>query len=126
MKRGPIPSTTRETRDDESAPLHSPKLTQRRAHPAVVYSTPAGERQRPRVRRGHEQKSRGGVRSVPTLCFISRDGVPDNGRLSATCERRENLNSYGRGECALEICLVSRKSIDQNRTCFDHLVETRI
>ncbi len=43
-----------------STPLHSPKLTQGRAHPAVVNSTPAGERQRPRVRRGHVEKTRGG------------------------------------------------------------------
>jgi hypothetical protein len=59
-------SPTGQTRDDESAPLHSPKLTQRRAHPAVVYSTPAGERQRPRVRRGHVEKTRGGVGPLPT------------------------------------------------------------
>ena len=58
-----------QTRDDESAPLHSPKLTQGRAHPAVVYSTPAGERQRPRVRRGHEEKTRGGVSLL--LTFVS-------------------------------------------------------
>jgi hypothetical protein len=38
------------------APLHSLKLTQRRTHPAVIYSTPAGERQRPRVRRSHERR----------------------------------------------------------------------
>jgi hypothetical protein len=48
-------------------PLHSPKLTQRRAHPAVVYSTPAGERERPRVRRGHVEKTRGGDLPIPTV-----------------------------------------------------------
>ena len=47
-------------------PLHSPKLTQRRAHPAVVYSTPAGERERPRVRRGHVEKTRGGFSPGPS------------------------------------------------------------
>ena len=62
-----ITSPKGQTRDDESAPLHSPKLTQRRAHPAVVYSTPAGERQRPRVRRCHEEKTRGGVSLLLTL-----------------------------------------------------------
>jgi hypothetical protein len=64
-----ITSPKGQTRDDESAPLHSPKLTQGRAHPAVVYSTPAGERQRPRVRRCHEEKTRGGVSLL--LTFIS-------------------------------------------------------
>jgi hypothetical protein len=53
-------------RDDESAPLHSPELTQRRTHPAVIYSTPAGEQQRPRIRRSHEEKIRGGVQCIPT------------------------------------------------------------
>jgi hypothetical protein len=48
-------------------PLHSPKLTQRRAHPAVVNSTPAGERERPRVRRGHVEKTRGGGLPSPTI-----------------------------------------------------------
>ena len=48
-------------------PLHSPKLTQRRAHPAVVYSTPAGERERPRVRRGHVENTRGGDLPIPTV-----------------------------------------------------------
>jgi hypothetical protein len=66
MRRGRPRAEEGQTRDDESAPLHSPKLTQRRAHPAVVHSTPAGERQRPRVRRGHEQKTRGGGTSIPT------------------------------------------------------------
>jgi hypothetical protein len=33
----------------------------------MVYSTPAGKRRRPRIRRGHEQKTRGGVRSIPTV-----------------------------------------------------------
>ena len=56
-------------RDDVNASLHSPKLTQRRAHPAVVNSTPAGERQRPRIRRGHEEKIRGGVLRIPTTCL---------------------------------------------------------
>jgi hypothetical protein len=56
-----------QTRDDEGAPLHSLKLTQGRAHPAVVYSTPAGERQRPRVRRGHEEKTRGEASLLPTV-----------------------------------------------------------
>jgi hypothetical protein len=55
-----------QARDDKEAPLHSPKLTQRRAHPAVVYSTPAGERERPRVRRSHEEKTRGGGGRFPT------------------------------------------------------------
>jgi len=58
-----------QARDDVNAPLHSPKLTQRRAHPAVVNSAPAGERKRPRVRRSHEQKTRGGVRRSPTGCL---------------------------------------------------------
>jgi hypothetical protein len=64
-----ITSPKGQTRDDESAPLHSPKLTQGRAHPAVVYSTPAGERQRPRVRRCHEEKTRGGASLL--LTFVS-------------------------------------------------------
>jgi hypothetical protein len=46
--------------------------------------------------------------------------------LSAPCERWQNLNAYGRGQRPLEICLVSSKSINQYRTRFDHLVETRI
>jgi hypothetical protein len=56
-----------QARDDENAPLHSQQLTQRRTHPAVIYSTPAGERQRPRVRRSHEEKTRAGVESCPTI-----------------------------------------------------------
>ena len=63
---------TDEARDDEKAPLHSPKLTQRRAHPAVVNSTPAGERKRPRVRRSHEENIMGVVLLTPTVCLKCR------------------------------------------------------
>ena len=56
-------------RDEKNASLHSPKLTQRRAHPAVVYSTPAGERRRPHIRRGHEEKIRGAPTRIPTACL---------------------------------------------------------
>ena len=63
---------TDEARDDENAPLHSPKLTQRRALPAVVNSTPAGERKRPRVRRSHEENIRGVVLLIPTVCLKYR------------------------------------------------------
>ena len=59
----------------------------------MIYSTPAGERQRPRVRRGHEQKSRCRVWSSPTMCFIWRDRVPKYGRLSPSCEGRQNLTA---------------------------------
>ena len=62
-----------------SAPLHSPKLTQRRAHPAVVYSTPAGERKRPRVRRGHVEKTRGRIWPLPRRGLKLRDHVPKSG-----------------------------------------------
>ena len=74
-------------RDDENAPLHSPKLTQRRTHPAVIYSTPAGERKRPRVHRSHEEKTRGEADCIPTSGLTKRDGVsnigqrPDRNRL---------------------------------------------
>jgi len=58
-----------QARDDVNTPLHSPKLTQRRAHPAVINSAPAGERERPRVRRSHEEKTRAGVVCNPTGCL---------------------------------------------------------
>ena len=61
-----------------NAPLHSPKLTQRRAHPAVVNSTPAGERQRPRVRRGHEEKTRGGRATQPNKLVSNSDTAYHN------------------------------------------------
>ena len=62
-------------------PLHSPKLTQRRAHPAVVYSTPAGERERPRVRRGHVEKTRGRIWPLPRRGLKLRDHVPKSGHI---------------------------------------------
>jgi len=46
--------------------------------------------------------------------------------LFAARERRQNLNSYGRREQPIEIFLMSRQSINEDRTCFDHLVEVRI
>ena len=70
-----------QARDGKNAPLHSPQLTQRRTHPAVVYSTPARERQRPRVRRSHEEKTRGGIECSPTTCLGMRYGVPNIGRV---------------------------------------------
>jgi hypothetical protein len=69
-------------RDDENAPLHSPKLTQRRTHPAVIYSTPAGERKRPRVRRCHEEKTRGQADCIPTRGLTKRDGVSNIGQTT--------------------------------------------
>jgi hypothetical protein len=86
-------------RDDENAPLHSPKLTQRRTHPAVIYSTPAGERKRPRVRPCHEQKTRGLAERIPTRRLIKRDSVSNIGRsalvqpvgLSLSCFRYRAL-----------------------------------
>jgi hypothetical protein len=63
----------------ENAPLHSPQLTQRRTHPAVIHSTPAGEQQRPRIRRCHEEKTRGQADCIPTSSLIKRDGVSDIG-----------------------------------------------
>ena len=66
-------------RGDENAPLHSPQLTQRRTHPAVIHSTPAGEQQRPRIRRCHEEKTRGQADCIPTSGLIKRDDVSDIG-----------------------------------------------
>ena len=66
-------------RGDENAPLHSPQLTQRRTHPAVIHSTPAGEQQRPRFRRCHEEKTRGQADCIPTSGLIKRDGVSNIG-----------------------------------------------
>jgi hypothetical protein len=40
----------------------------------VVYSTPAGERRRPRVRRSHEEKTRGGVLTIPRFVSITETG----------------------------------------------------
>ena len=86
-------------RDDENAPLHSPKLTQRRTHPAVIYSTPAGERERPRVRRCHEEKTRGRAHCIPTRGLTKRDDVSNIGRaavaqpiaFSSSCFRYRDL-----------------------------------
>jgi hypothetical protein len=89
-------------RDDEDAPLHSPKLTQRRAHPAVVHSTPAGEPKRPRVRRSHEEKTRGGVGRFPTVRLAWRDCVSSFGHFglavppvsSSSCFRYQDSCHY--------------------------------
>ena len=78
------------------APLHSLKLTQRRTHPAVVYSTPAGERQRPRVRRGHEEKTRGAGELIPTrrpineTVFQILDAPPNSVQLACDSSRFRN------------------------------------
>src|SRR5512133_1434118 len=69
-------------RGDENAPLHSPQLTQRRTHPAVIHSTPAGEQQRPRVRRSHEEKTRGQDDCIPTNGLIKRDSVSNIGHVT--------------------------------------------
>ena len=82
-----------------NAPLHSPKLTQRRTHPAVIYSTPAGERERPRVRRCHEEKTRGRAHCIPTRGLTKRDDVSNIGRaavaqpiaFSSSCFRYRDL-----------------------------------
>ena len=47
-------------------------------------------------------------------------------QLFAARERRQHLNSYWRCERPLEIFLMSGKSINEYRTCRDHLVEVRI
>jgi hypothetical protein len=69
-------------RGDENAPLHSPQLTQRRTHPAVIHSTPAGEQQRPRVRRSHEEKTRGQDDCTPTSGLIKRDEISNIGHVT--------------------------------------------
>ena len=46
--------------------------------------------------------------------------------LIAARERRQHLNSYGRREQPFEIFFMSRQSINEQRTCLDHLVEVRI
>jgi hypothetical protein len=66
----------------ENAPLHSPQLTQRRTHPAVIHSTPAGEQQRPRIRRCHEEKTRGQADCIPTGGLTKRDGVSNIGQIT--------------------------------------------
>jgi hypothetical protein len=47
----------------------------------VVYSTPAGERKCPRVRRGHVEKTRGGIWRLPRACLKLRDHVPKFGHI---------------------------------------------
>jgi len=81
-------------------------LTQRRAHPTVVNSTPAGERQRPRVRRCHEEKTRAGLRTSPTSCLRCRYCVSQFGRtahaglfeLDLSSIRYRNLDAVSRAD----------------------------
>jgi hypothetical protein len=72
---------------------------------------------------GHGNEVSEDIEVVGSEYFARATVDPD---LSAPCERWQNLNAYGRGQRPLEICLVSSKSINQYRTRFDHLVETRI
>ena len=46
--------------------------------------------------------------------------------LSAAGKRWQNLNLYGFRQLPFQILLMSSSSIDQDRTRFDHPVETRI
>src|SRR6187551_1831326 len=78
-----------QARDDENAPLHSPKLTQRRAHPAVVNSAPAGERKLTRVRRGHVEKTRGHKLGNPTGHLKYRYGIPYFGIRGVSVKPRQ-------------------------------------
>ncbi|MCE3276587.1 MAG: hypothetical protein K0R13_2442 [Propionibacteriaceae bacterium] len=47
----------------------------------MVYSTPAGERKRPRVRRGHVEKTRGRIWPLPRRGLKLRDHVPKCGHI---------------------------------------------
>jgi hypothetical protein len=98
----------------ENAPLHSPQLTQRRTHPAVIHSTPAGEQQRPRIRRCHEEKTRGQADCIPTGGLTKRDGVSNIGH--GLVRQPVDLSSSCFGTVTLATTFWSTRSIRQSNS----------
>lgn len=118
--------------------------TERRAHPAMIHGQAAGERKRPRSRRGHVDEARARlitcqgssllVRQISiyrTDCALSSDAARPGIKVSdardtqtrSTGERRQDLGSYRPMQRLLVVRRMNHNPVDQHRAHLHEPVE---